>query len=112
MTIQKISRLLMAAIFAFNLQLAYAATLQQAKADGWIGEQNNGYIGFVDAGAPADVKKLVADVNAKRRTIYSKLASKQKISLKEVENVAGKRNINKTASGKYIQNASGNWTKK
>ena len=41
-----------------------AGDLSQLKADGLIGEQLNGYIGLVRKDVPADVKRLVDDVNA------------------------------------------------
>jgi uncharacterized protein YdbL (DUF1318 family) len=46
---------------------AFAADLSAAKQQGWIGEQNNGYLGLVRGDAPADVKALLANVNAQRK---------------------------------------------
>ena len=42
---------------------AFAADLKTAKDQGWVGEQNNGYLGLVKSDVAADVKSLVADVN-------------------------------------------------
>ncbi len=112
MKIQKILLMLVAITLTLSAQFAYAASLQQAKSDGWIGEQNNGYIGFAKPGAPADVKQLVADVNGKRRTHFANIATKKRISIGDVEVVAGEKFIAKTASGQYVQDASGNWIKK
>ena len=103
-------------IFTLILSLtsltAFAASLQQAKSEGWIGEQNNGYIGFVTPGTNNPTKQLVAEVNSKRRTLYARLATKQNLSLGQVELVAAERNVKKTLSGNYYQNADGNWIKK
>ena len=89
-----------------------ASPLTQPKADGLIGEQANGYIGLVKQNVPADIKKLVKDVNAKRRAGYQKIAKKQGTSLAEVERVGGNTAIEKTIRGNYIRDASGTWRKK
>ena len=89
-----------------------ASPLTQPKADGLIGEQANGYIGLVKQNVPADIKKLVNDVNAKRRAGYQNIAKKQGTSLAEVERVGGNTAIDKTLRGNYIRDASGAWRKK
>ena len=86
--------------------------LTQPKADGLIGEQANGYLGLVTQSAPADVKKLVNETNAKRKAGYQKIAAKQGTSLSEVEKVGGMTAIEKTLRGNYIRDASGSWRKK
>ena len=94
------------------VSIAVASPLAQPKADGLIGEQANGYIGLVKQNVPADVKKLVNDVNAKRRAGYQNIAKKQGTSLAEVERVGGNTAIDKTLRGNYIRDASGTWRKK
>ncbi len=94
------------------MSVAIASPLSQPKADGLIGEQANGYIGLVKQNVPADIKKLVNDVNAKRRAGYQKIAKKQGTSLAEVERVGGNTAIEKTLRGNYIREASGTWRKK
>ena len=91
---------------------AHAASLDSAKADGWIGEQPNGYLGLVRDDAPGDVKALVTDVNAKRKTRYQQIAKSQGVPLAEVEKVGGQTAIDKTRSGHYVKDASGRWRKK
>jgi len=94
------------------VSVAVAGPLAQPKADGWIGEQANGYVGFVKPAAPASIKSLVADVNAKRKAGYQKIAQKQGLPLAEVEKVGGKTAIEKTLRGNYIKSAGGGWRKK
>jgi len=91
---------------------AAESPLTQPKADGLIGEQADGYIGLVVPNAPADIKKLVAEVNAKRKAGYQKIAAKQGTSLTEVEKVGGNTAIEKTLEGNYIRDANGTWHKK
>ena len=89
-----------------------ASPLSQPKADGFIGEQANGYIGLVRQDAPAEIKKLVNDTNAKRKAGYQKIAAKQGTSLADVEKVGGNNAIGKTLNGNYIRDANGTWRKK
>jgi len=102
---------LLISLMAVSVAVA-ASPLTQPKADGLIGEQANGYIGLVKQNVPADVKKLVNDVNAKRRAGYQNIAKKQGTSLAEVERVGGNTAIEKTLRGNYIRDASGGWRKK
>ena len=89
-----------------------ASPLAKPKADGLIGEQANGYIGLVEQNVPADIKKLVNEANANRKTGYQKIAAKQGTSLKDVEKVGGQTAIDKTLKGNYVRDASGRWRKK
>jgi uncharacterized protein YdbL (DUF1318 family) len=108
--ITKISLALFIGMLTFSALAA--GDLTQLKADGLIGEQVNGYIGLVRADVPADVKRLVDDVNAKRKAGYQAIATKQGVSLTEVEKVGGNTAIEKTLEGNYIRDASGTWMKK
>lgn len=91
---------------------AAAASLDTAKADGLIGEKPDGYLGLVRSDAPADVKALVDDVNAKRKARYQEIAKQQGAPLSEVEKVGGQTAIDKTRSGHYVMDSSGRWRKK
>jgi hypothetical protein len=89
-----------------------AANLDSAKADGWIGEQPNGYLGLVRDDAPGDVRALVNEVNAKRKARYQEIATQQGAPLAEVEKVGGQTAIEKTRPGHYVKDASGRWRQK
>lgn len=94
------------------LGLVSAADLGTAKADGWIGEKPDGYIGLVRNDAPADVRALVDDVNAKRKAQYQRIATQQGAPLSEVEKVGGQTAIEKTQRGHYVMDSSGRWRQK
>ena len=104
--------LLLIMIAVFTAMTANAADLASAKADGWIGEKPDGYIGLVRNDAPADVQALVRDVNAKRRSEYQRIADRQGAPLSEVEKVGGMTAIEKTRPGHYVMDASGRWRRK
>lgn len=89
-----------------------ASPLTQPKAEGWIGEQANGYLGLVREGVPPAIKALVEDVNAQRKAGYTEIAKQQGVPLSEVEKVGGKKAIEKTLPGNYIRDTDGVWHKK
>ena len=92
--------------------VAMASPLTAPKAAGLIGEQADGYIGYVSSNVPADVRSLVEDTNAKRKAGYQSIAQKQGTSLAEVEKVGGNTALEKTLPGDYIRGANGVWAKK
>jgi uncharacterized protein YdbL (DUF1318 family) len=56
---------------------AAKAAVDAAKAQGVVGEQADGFLGFVNAGAAsADVRAAVAEINAGRRQLYSQAAAR------------------------------------
>lgn len=94
-----------------NSACVFAMDLQQAKSSGLVGEQLNGYLGVVSGNDSADVHALIKDINAKRKAKYKAIATQNNTSLETVEILAGKKAIEKTENGHYIQTATG-WVKK
>ncbi|CAD6367224.1 YdbL family protein [Shewanella putrefaciens] len=91
-------------------QSAFAMSLQEAKSQGFLGEQANGYLGLVQANPEA--KAVMDDVNNKRRAHYETIAKKNNISAADVAKLAGEKAIAATDKGNYVQDASGKWIKK
>lgn len=91
---------------------AFAADLTAAKQQGLIGEQNNGYLGLVRADAPADVKALVADINAQRKNQFAQIAAKNGIAETEAAKIFAREAEARTSPGNFIQNPAGAWVKK
>lgn len=92
---------------------AWALELDQAKSQGLVGEQVNGYLGVVASQPSAEVRALVQDINAKRRQAYQRIANDNGIALEQVAALAGKKAIEKTPRGQYVQDpASGSWMKR
>ena len=83
-----------------------------AKRAGWIGERTDGYLGLVVMDAPRDVKDIVLQANEDRRDQYVVIANKHKTKLDLIETVAGKRFVEKSAAGEFVQVADGSWIKK
>ena len=90
---------------------AVAADLNSAKSEGLIGEREDGYLGFVVTEPGSDVVALVEDVNAKRKAQYARIAAKNGIQTAQVEALAGKKAMEKTAPGGYVFSG-GRWVRK
>jgi hypothetical protein len=88
---------------------AFAIELDTAKEEGLVGEQQNGYLGAIVQSS--DVLLLINDINAKRKAKYQELATKNSITLEQVEILAAKKAYEKTESGHYLQ-VDGLWLKK
>jgi uncharacterized protein YdbL (DUF1318 family) len=89
---------------------AWALDLKDAKAQGLVGEQLNGYLGIIKSSAA--VNALVGDINSKRKAMYEKIAKRNGTSVSAVEILAGKKATEKTPAGQYVQSPSGAWQRK
>lgn len=97
-------------LFAAQPSVAQSMSLQQAQAQGLVGERLDGYVGIVQS-APG-IAQLVDEVNLQRRQLYRDIARKNNIPLNTVERLAADKAISRAASGEYVQDASGNWVRK
>ena len=95
-------------LFAMNLQQAMSA-LPNAKTQGLVGEQPNGYLGVVQSSPEADnIAKLINDA---RRAEYARLAKENNIAVADVEAMAGQKAVERTSRGHYIL-LDGKWQQK
>lgn len=106
-----------AAMFAAaSLMTAYAAdpVIEQAKAQGVIGEMYTGYLGIVDSSkASADLKRRVDEVNAGRLQAYTDIAKQQGQTVQIVGQLMAEKQAGRAQSGELIKpSASEPWTKK
>jgi uncharacterized protein YdbL (DUF1318 family) len=106
-----------AAMFAAaSLMTAYAAdpVIEQAKAQGVVGELYTGYLGIVDAGkASADLKRHVDEVNAGRLAAYTDIAKKQNQTVQVVGQLMAEKQVERAQPGELVKpSASEPWTKK
>ena len=91
-------------------QPANAIDLQTAKSQGLVGETASGYLSSVTSPS-AETKALIESVNLKRKQKYQEIAASNKTSLQAVEQLAGKKAIEKSKPGSYIKQG-GSWQKK
>ena len=90
----------------------WGLTLEEAKTQGVVGEQPDGYLGVVQPSASAEVQALVNDVNQKRRQMYEDIARRNSTKLEAVEMLAGQTAIDNTRAGNFVRSPSGQWVKK
>lgn len=102
--------LLSIALLPVNAVQAQVTSLNDAKAQGLVGEQLDGYLGVV-SDAPG-VQRLVDDINLQRRQLYRDIARKNGAPLNAVEKLAGQKAIERAASGEIVQSPSGGWVRK
>jgi uncharacterized protein len=109
-----ILRLSAIALLAVGLSFGHALAdaLDDAKAAGLVGERIDGYLGVVDSGAPADVRRLVEQINAERQAEYAEIADKKGVPVKAVGQIAGEKLISRAASGEYVMGVDGQWRRK
>ena len=100
-----------ALLLVLAFQSAWAIDLHAAKEQGLVGEANTGYLAAI--GTPsAEVKALVAEVNAKRKAEFERTAKKTGATLEQVRVRFYELAVQRTESGHYYQDAGGNWKKK
>ena len=83
---------------------AYAA----ARAGGEVGEKMDGYLGIVGS-ASADLRRMVEDINIKRKAVYAQQAQAQHATVEEYAFTAGCLAIARTAPGERYQAPDGSW---
>jgi uncharacterized protein YdbL (DUF1318 family) len=89
------------------------ATVDAAKSAGIVGEQADGFLGFVTGAADPAIKAAVAETNAGRAEIYQQAAAKNGVTPAAAGAAAFESVVKaKLRSGDYYKPAGGGWVKK
>src|ERR687898_2159337 len=88
---------------------AYALSLNEAKAQGLVGERIDGFVGAVVADPPAEVRDLVEQVNRQRREKYDEVAKERGVPLDAVAKITGEKQLERTPAGQSVAGADGRW---
>jgi len=89
------------------------ALVDAAKARGAVGEQADGYLGFVAASDDAALKAAVAAINAARATYYRRLAAQRGVTEQVVGEATALQLLrDKVKTGEYHRTADGEWRRK
>ncbi len=94
--------------FATPAQAQRDPAYASARSSGAIGEKMDGYLGIVGA-ETADLRRIVNDINIKRRAVYSEKAQAANATLEEYALTAGCQLILKTVPGEKYQAPDGSW---
>ena len=81
---------------------------------GKIGEQENGYLGFVRPATAAQIElqRLINEVNVRRRAVYTRVATETNDTIERVAKLQGYRQISKSANGEFYKDTAGVWCEK
>jgi uncharacterized protein YdbL (DUF1318 family) len=112
MTIRKFAVLLSLLLSVGFSGGVWAQSLDQAKAQGLVGEKVDGYIAAVTANPSPEVQALIQTTNTGRRQAYEELARRNNITVEQVGIVSAEKLQANARSGEYIQSASGQWVQK
>lgn len=99
--------MIMFVTFAIFTSIASAASLEELRASGAIGESATGYVVARDSGAQSQAETI----NAQRREIYQQKATAQGVSADQVGKVYAQELFKTLPGGTWIQ-INGQWTKK
>ncbi|MFY9995116.1 MAG: YdbL family protein [Leclercia sp.] len=89
---------------------AAALTLNEARAQGRVGETLSGYIAPRER--DRDTLALVEQINKARTDSYQKLADSNNIPVDEVAKMAGTKLVARANPGEYVQGINGKWLQK
>ncbi len=99
---------------AASLMLASPASAQRdpayqaARTQGLIGEQPDGYLGFVVPPTP-EIRRMVEDLNIRRRAAYTERAAAANATVEQFAFTSGCRLIAETAPGERYRAPDGSW---
>lgn len=91
---------------------AEKAAVDAAKAAGIVGEQADGYLGFVTGSADAATTAAVNAINAGRANVYAQTAAKSGTTREAAGQATGMQLIARTPAGQFIKPLDGGWSKK
>jgi hypothetical protein len=110
MTIQNFFKLAIICISLSFSALTFALSLDDAKSQGLLGEQPDGFLGVVST-ATSEATSLKDNINQQRQALYQDIAKKNGTEVSAVQQLAGKKAIEKAAKGEYVKLPSGQWKK-
>lgn len=93
-------------------QSASKQIVDQAKANGIVGEQSDGFLGLVKGSASAEIRAAVNDINIQRKSSYLKMASRKGESYENVTKTFAIELIERVPSGQMVRDVNGNWVRK
>ena len=85
--------------------------VDRALAAGIIGEQADGYLGFVrtPTAAQADLQRRINEINIRRRGVFNEAAKVNGETEDRVALLSALRQITKTPNGEYFQDSTRTW---
>ena len=91
---------------------AAKAAVDQAKARGAVGEQGDGYLGFVAASTDPTLAAAVAEINAGRMQVYRDTAMRTGVTPEAAGQATAQQLFARLPAGQYFKPIDGNWVRK
>ena len=88
------------------------AAVDAAKVAGTVGEQADGYLGFVSGSADPAVTAAVNEINAGRANLYAQTAAKSGVTRDAAGQATGAQLIAKVPGGQYFKPLGGGWVRR
>lgn len=88
------------------------AAVDAAKARGQIGEQGDGFLGFVTPSTDAALATAVAEINMGRSAVYRDTAAKTNVTVEAAGQATAQQLFSRLPAGQFFRPINGNWTKK
>ena len=132
MTIQMLRKSTLARVFAVSLAIAggafmtialpsvpataqtaaQKAAVDGAKAAGQVGEQGDGFLGFVTPSTDPMLAAAVAAINAGREQVYRDIAMKTNVTPGAAGQATAEQLFSRLPAGQFFRPLNGNWTRK
>ncbi len=103
--------ILLALIAALATTPALAADLDSLRVSGVIAERYDGFVEIREDGS-AEARRIVEEVNAKRREIYKERAEAQDVPVDQVGRVYAKQILEKLPTGVWFRTPDGGYVQK
>lgn len=92
---------------------AASAIVEAAKDNCVVGEQADGYLGFVDGQTGSEeLRREVRDVNQQRKAIYADLARRNGVTVEVTAALTAEKLIAQASVGECVRDSSGRWIKR
>lgn len=99
-------------LLALAAPAARAQSLDQLRAEGVVGERYDGFAVVRSPSAPPGVQQYVADVNAKRRSLYEQRAAQENVPVGQVGRVYATQLFERLPPGSWFLDEAGKWVQK
>ena len=91
---------------------AAKAAVDAAKARGEVGEQGDGFLGFVRNGDDAQLRAAVAEINAGRAQVYREAATRTGVTVAAAGQATAQQLFARIPPGQFYKPLDGGWTRK
>jgi uncharacterized protein YdbL (DUF1318 family) len=92
--------------------VARADALDDARAQGAIGERFDGFAAIRDPSASAGARTLVEDINAKRRKLYNEVSTREGTTIEAVGRIYARQIVDIVPAGTWMLGENGKWARK